>query len=152
PAPRAIVARVRSGSVRPRCRRRRPFSTGGLSRPDRARLIALAGEIMIAVTVRTEMLGCLLALVEQQADPGTWAEHAEAGLYLLLLRTMCLDDKHDLPHKRRECGRVTARHARRSVQDNKTIGKALCHFCRQCKHLIAGNKFGDVRAATPGRK
>jgi len=93
-----------------------------------------------------------VALVEQEADPGAGAERGETGLDLCLLRVMRFDDKYNLSDQRRQCRGITARHARRRVDDNKAILQFLRQFLQEGPHFPARQQLRDMRSATPRRQ
>jgi len=56
---------------------------------------------------------------------------AETGFDFCVLGVMRFDEKCDLADRRGQRRRITARHARRRVDDNKAIVQLLRHFFEQ---------------------
>src|SRR6266404_9849677 len=110
------TATNRSKSVKPECHSRNALPAPDLRGFIRERHISLATLRMVVILVRTEMLARQrVALVQEEADARTGAEHAEAGFDLHLLGVVGLDNEHDLPDQRGERCSIAARHTGRRV-------------------------------------
>src|SRR5271165_4950491 len=143
PCAAAGIARVRPPSsrrknVRPRCHCRNARAAVKLRGLTRAQHITLTTLRIIIILVGAKMFACRrIALIEEKADPGAAAEHAQACFDFHLLCVMRLDDEDNLSDQRSERRGIAARHARRSINNDIAVGKLTRHFGHQDSHFVA---------------